>query len=175
MDLMAVAVEIRLRRAFTLVELLVVIGIIALLISILLPSLNRARESANSLRCSSNLRQLGAAFVLHANDHRNYYPLAGRVRTDTDGFTGSAVASPANVFDISKRKYVYMAVNAANPYLVAPLPVALSAYLGIRIRMDNTANCVADLAKPDGIAKYFRCPSDKYIDRNVPTFYLAES
>lgn len=62
------------RRGFTLVELLVVIGIIAVLISILLPSLQRAKEAANGVKCQSNCKQLMYAFTLFAMDHKNKLP-----------------------------------------------------------------------------------------------------
>ncbi|MDB5329454.1 MAG: epsG 2 [Phycisphaerales bacterium] len=59
---------------FTLVELLVVIGIIAVLIAILMPALRRAREEARRVQCASNLRQIAIALNSYANENKEYYP-----------------------------------------------------------------------------------------------------
>lgn len=62
------------RRGFTLVELLVVIGIIALLISMLLPALKGAREAAVRIACASNMRQIGTAMAIYLVDNKGTYP-----------------------------------------------------------------------------------------------------
>ncbi len=61
-------------KAFTLVELLVVIGIIAVLIAIIMPSLSRAREQAKQIQCLSNVRQIGMGFYMYAGDNKGIYP-----------------------------------------------------------------------------------------------------
>lgn len=77
-------------RAFTLVELLVVIGIVALLISILLPALNKARQTANAVKCASNLRQITIGWLIYANANRGA-SVPGRMPN---------LGDPNNVYDV---------------------------------------------------------------------------
>jgi prepilin-type processing-associated H-X9-DG protein len=85
------------RSAFTIVHLLAVIGIIAFLIAMMLPALCRSTEQGNRVKCASNLRQIGLAIQMYANDNKGAFP-----RTLFDGtddpkpavFTGAAAADP---------------------------------------------------------------------------------
>jgi len=135
-------------KGFTLVELLVVIGIIALLISILLPALNKAREAANSVTCASNVRQLALGAIMFAHDHKQNLPPA----------TDHNVAFFDN--DPYRTKYAYRQNGFLKDWASALLP-----YMGDRSQDDfETA--------PAEKSRVFRCPSDPWMDADQPGYRL---
>jgi prepilin-type N-terminal cleavage/methylation domain-containing protein/prepilin-type processing-associated H-X9-DG protein len=110
--------------AFTLVELLVVIGIIALLISILLPALNRARQASQVTVCLSNMRQLAVAVAAYASSNKNTLPEA--VMSNTTGRPGPLASSAPSGSPIN-----YTSPAGTGTILVMPsIGEALQPYLG---------------------------------------------
>src|SRR5947209_14894497 len=139
------------RAGFTLVELLVVIGIIALLISILLPALSKARESANQVKCSAQQRQIIQGMILHANNHRGYMPLAALV------WNGSTT-SPAGMNDPRMQKYEYYGTNGT--YYMTSIAAGVGKFIGQDMDFTSEASIVKSMAVGPA-RKIFDCPSDK--------------
>lgn len=106
-------------RGFTLVELLVVVSIIALLISILLPSLSKARHQAKLVKCLAHIRGTGQAVVVFAADHNNYFQLTTRDEA-------------AVQIDPGRQRYAY----GGGEILAWPVAVAQAAQIGFTTNWD---------------------------------------
>jgi len=141
------------RPAFTLVELLVVIGIIALLIAILMPTLGRARESANSLKCEAQQHQILEALMLHAHEHRGYLPMTGYPVAGLD---------PVSLEDPLMQRYDYYGTDAGTYHLMSVLG-ALAPQLGVQINTQSKATVEADI-RQGVFRQIFTCPSDRDAD-----------
>jgi prepilin-type N-terminal cleavage/methylation domain-containing protein/prepilin-type processing-associated H-X9-DG protein len=118
----------RQNKAFTLVELLVVIGIIALLISILLPSLGKAREAARRVVCLSNLRQVHLSLMYYANDYRDQIPIGYRRGKQFNSMLWTNTANRFVIFGVLYRGgymgdgRVYYCPAEANPRFMYNTP-----------------------------------------------------
>jgi prepilin-type N-terminal cleavage/methylation domain-containing protein/prepilin-type processing-associated H-X9-DG protein len=159
--------------AFTLVELLVVIGIIAVLIAILLPALNRAREAAKQVQCLSNMKQLSNAVIMFANEHKDWMP--GRPGTGgpiyLDQSTGSWVlkAIPAaempNTVSWEWIAYqrqvdpIYGFTTSGGPTANQNITLsALAKYMGYKPVFGLAGQAQNEVAPQ--LESVFRCPSD---------------
>lgn len=120
------------RGGFTLVELLVVIGIIALLVGVLLPALNKARAAAQTVQCASNLRQWGMGLQMYVDANQGLLPYKGAKGYDiTADVIGPAGGAPLGIADPSiwynalppltgGKSYYQMMLDAQNLHI--PLP-----------------------------------------------------
>lgn len=139
--------------AFTLVELLVVIGVIGVLIALLLPALQGARRAAQSIHCLNNLRQIATGGAIHAERHKGYYPLAGRLEVPG--------ARPQDLRDPTRVRYTYYEPPTGQTFL-ASFHGSIGVIFGNRGGLDpfQFDAQVAAENDPVGFLRMFYCPSD---------------
>ena len=138
---------------FTLVELLVVIGIIAVLTAVLMPALAAARRAAQMTRCATQLREIANASRLHALDHRGYYQLAGDILVGW---------KPVHLRDPERVRYTWWRVWGNTDDVIPPYNVALSRYLTSHDLTDITSHGAymdATMGGDTPIRSWFTCPS----------------
>ena len=178
------------RSGFTLVELLVVIGIIALLISILLPSLNKARESSRRVKCLSNMRQIVMGMQMFAQDNQGFMPGNGnRTKYISTKSGSSAWGTATTIGELSDwicwRRAIDpvsgQSANTAGPAADGTRVVGdgnitfggLAKYLGSKQTLHSTPE-QANSISPQ-LESVYRCPSDKIEARPQATLAATQN
>jgi prepilin-type N-terminal cleavage/methylation domain-containing protein/prepilin-type processing-associated H-X9-DG protein len=153
-------------RAFTLVELLVVIGIIGVLVGVLLPSLSKARSAAARTQCLSNMRSLAIAQVMYASDNRNYLIEA----SDGASTQGSWVAQLQRYSSapLVRRCPADRSLFFETPLTVAGVPVLRTCSYAIN-------NYVSPTHFPTGITPYIKITKVPHSSRVIQFGELVET
>ena len=126
------------KSAFTLVELLVVIGIIALLISILLPALAKARRAAATITCLNNLKQMGLAMSMYFNDYKGAFPPS----LQAQNFAAGDPNCWLEMWDAKLAPYFGVTINLNGPLVY-------------------TTDAITHGYPAEGRTKLLQCPSDR--------------
>ncbi len=148
--------------AFTLVELLVVIGIIALLISLLMPALAVVRQAAARTSCAARIHSQLLAAQVHANDHGGYYPLVGTLPGTQYPPDIVGGIEPQNLEDPNASRYDYFSYPYADvTRMLAPITIALSTEMSYRAILTAQTNDQIGAAETDdgGFIRNFLCPA----------------
>jgi prepilin-type processing-associated H-X9-DG protein len=160
------------RVGFTLVELLVVIGIIALLVGVLLPALNKARAAAQTVQCASNLRQWGIGLQMYVDQNQGLLPFKGCKGDDQAGdLIGPANGAPLGVAEPSiwynalppltgTKGYFQLMLDAQNLHIPLPALGSNSLYIcpsATAAGSNDTAASASgyDTIAPDGAGFYY--------------------